>query len=83
MSQWVLKLELDGSLHDFPFDERDQVLATAYALKQEFSDRLGNVLVIAPQGQATQMFVRPGVNSPASRPSRFDTASVRRVVLAE
>lgn len=62
MPQWVLKLELDGSLHDFPFDEREQVLATAYALKQEFSDRLGNVLVIAPQGQATQIFVRPGVN---------------------
>ncbi|HEX4228432.1 MAG TPA: hypothetical protein VHZ07_07165 [Bryobacteraceae bacterium] len=63
MAQWMLKLELDGSLHDFPFEEREQVLATAYALKQEFRDRLANVLVIAPQGQTTQIFARSGVNS--------------------
>jgi hypothetical protein len=55
---WVLRLDLDGSLYDFRFDERDQALASAYSLKQEFRDRLRNVIVIAPEGQATEMFIR-------------------------
>lgn len=58
---WVVRLDLDGSLYDFRFDERDQALASAYSLKQEFSDRLRYVIIIAPEGQATEMFNRASV----------------------